>query len=464
MQSIKHRFFDRKILLQQIVQGVLAPVPGDFAIIAPKFSGRSRIMEHLASDQGPLLNVEDQQGRPLRFRDGNRVIVCLLDCNWPAAQTNLLQYITDHLIAHLQKEENSIPIDWKSVESQTAYGRKLWNLANQIENMEYRLVLLLNNFDSVLSEGRLSQQELDDFRPLTRKLALVIGIRQPLIDLDKTLAASPLFNVMIQVFMGLLEPDAAEEWIASYCKVFPALDVNKERLLELTGQHPFLLTKVGDILAEIQRMKPESQQIGQEDFNFIELRLGEHGLLLFESLRQILASPPSRVSITAVRHLLERLTSESSLTTDLSLEQSAALNWLINQAVVRYTSFGYRFFSPLFEQYLKTHFSFLPYKINEQDNFLDTTVISSDQIRSSQPTPQEASLLNYFQSHPNEVIASEELLINVWQLPANTSERRVQEAIRRLRIYLASQEPTIGSVKNVRGEGYVYVPVVKTDE
>jgi DNA-binding response OmpR family regulator len=72
-------------------------------------------------------------------------------------------------------------------------------------------------------------------------------------------------------------------------------------------------------------------------------------------------------------------------------------------------------------------------------------------------TKIEASLLRYFQSHQNETISTEQLLADVWKRPDATN-RRVQEAIRRLRLHLEAAHPPIGAIENDRGRGYRFTP------
>ena len=74
-----------------------------------------------------------------------------------------------------------------------------------------------------------------------------------------------------------------------------------------------------------------------------------------------------------------------------------------------------------------------------------------------QLTKIEGVLLRYFQIHANEVVSSEQLLAEVWKRP-DSSPRRVQEAIRRLRMELEEASPPVGSIENERGQGYRFVP------
>jgi DNA-binding response OmpR family regulator len=74
-----------------------------------------------------------------------------------------------------------------------------------------------------------------------------------------------------------------------------------------------------------------------------------------------------------------------------------------------------------------------------------------------QLTKIEGILLRYFQSHPDELLSPEQLLAEVWKRP-DASPRRVQEAIRRLRLELEAASPPVGSIENERGQGYRFLP------
>ncbi len=77
---------------------------------------------------------------------------------------------------------------------------------------------------------------MDELRPLTREMALVVATEQPLHDLDRELAASPLFNVMTQLFLGILEPDAARRWLEVYGATYPAVDAIVNAIVTINGE------------------------------------------------------------------------------------------------------------------------------------------------------------------------------------------------------------------------------------
>ena len=87
--------------------------------------------------------------------------------------------------------------------------RRIYQVARTLSEQEGRLVLLLDNFDRVFENEAIDIETIDEFRPLTLEMALLVATEQPLHDLDRELAASPLFNVMTQVFLGLLDPARA---------------------------------------------------------------------------------------------------------------------------------------------------------------------------------------------------------------------------------------------------------------
>ena len=285
--SIKARFFGRKTVLQDVVQGLLAPTqPLDYSLVGPNLIGKSRLLKYLASEDGPFKGPDPCNWRPEQFRDGHNIIVAHYDCDWPAAQEHLTRFISRRLKADL-KEEKTLGLDWADIKdavSQDAVspGQQIGQIVHQLNQKHITLVLLLDNCDHVLQSDSITPDMVNELRPLTNELGLMVATAQPLHDLNKTLAATPLFNVMHQHFVGLLEPAAARPWIDAYDEQFLlTADVN-ENLLELTGGHPFLLARINDILMEIQPLAANGERINKSHLPVIRLRLAEHGPRLIE--------------------------------------------------------------------------------------------------------------------------------------------------------------------------------------
>lgn len=469
MDMSKDQFFGRERVVREIVNGVLAPSqPASFSLVGSKLVGKSKLLGYLASNDGPLLGDAWAELRPYQHQDGNRIVTVLVDCDWQEAQDDLLGTIANRVANQVKAER--IKLEWAVVEQQQGMSRYLWQMAHQLTMMDYRLVVLMDNFDTVFENQLLTPESVEELRPLTREMALVVATEQPLHDLDRDLAASPLFNVMTQLFLGILEPPAARRWLEAYSESYPAIGEMTDELLRLTGSHPFLLLRVGDILAEVQLVLPPGQTLGAEHLPLIRLRLAEHGRLLFVTLWRTLQKPPPRISQLILSTLIERLAAHDLPFDQVAREEIPILNWLINQAMVICDAKGYALFSPIFTEFLANRMA------SEADAMVRTSSSPAQALPRTTPpfrtptpylvpdspiyqqlTKIEGSLLRYFQSHPNELLSPEQLLADVWRLP-DSSPRRVQEAIRRLRLELEEVSPAVGSIENERGAGYRFIP------
>ena len=452
MERLKDQFFGRRRLLQEITEGVLANQPASFSLVGTKYVGKSHILNHLLAPQGPLQGDEFAAWRPMRFQEPGSVIALLIDCDWHDAQQDLMSYLYQRLRSHIEIEER-ISLDWARVDSQSGNTRKIWQIARQLNQMDYRLIVLMDNFDRAFENQLIHLESSDELRPLTLELALIVATEQPLHDLDRELAASPLFNVMTQLFVGLLEIDAAERWLDAYCMRFPAVAEVKELLLTLTGTHPYLLRRIDDILEEIQQFMAPGQGLSQNYAELIRLRLAEHGRLLFVTLWQKLQKPPVRIPTGSVHRLLQEMSTDDSSAAQIEPNQFATLNWLINQAIVSFGDGSYHLFSPLFADFIATR---------QRSDALSPTPISIPGSSSAAPiynrlTKTERALLSYFENHSGAVVPAQQLLSEVWHRP-DASPRRVQEAIRRLRLQLEEANPPVGVIENERGLGYRFIP------
>lgn len=456
MGAVKNRFLGRERLLREIVHGVLAVQPASFSLVGSKLLGKTQILNHLASPDGPLLNPDTVDWRPPSFQDEGRIVVTQIDCDWQEAQENLLRFVLNTLTRQLRHGEQ-MDLDWDVVEAEAAAGRQLWRIARQLNEMGYRLVVLFDNFDNVFEQQLIPLEGIDELRPLTLELAMVVATEQPLHDLDRELAASPLFNVMTQLFVGLLEQDAACTWLNAYAQEFPPIADMRTELLEVTGSHPYLLDRIDDILPEIRQMLPPGSPPDAADiFPLIRLRLAEHGRLLFTTLWRRLQHPPRRTSPQVVMDLVRRMMEGPLPMKMVDRQHFSILNWLINGAIIRYTGSGYQLFSPLFAEFLAS-------RITQSAPAVATTpdTAEPDDLHSlgiyDRLTKTEAALLHYFAERSNQVVSAEQLLADVWKRP-DASTRRVQEAIRRLRLQLESEEVAVGVIENERGRGYRFVP------
>lgn len=462
MQTSRMLFVGRERVVNEIVQGALAAQPQSFSLVGPKLVGKSQLIKYLADEEGPLLGEAGAALRPAAFRDGSRVIVTWVDCDWQDAQANLIGWIYARLQEQVRNEGN-LPINWSRVEAQSSDSRRIWQLARDLKEHDMRLVLLLDNFDRVFESRLISVDAMDELRPLTLEMSLLVATEQPLHDLDRELAASPLFNVMTQLFLGLLETRVARSWVLSYADEFPVVSELTGELVRLTGMHPFLLRRLGEILVEVRQMLPPEAP-AEMLLSLLRLRLAEHGRLLFETNWRRLQKLPARLSPAAMQVVMRRLTRGGLALADVAMEQASALNWLINQAMVTCCApgmqGGYHLFTPLFTEFLARRLEQSEQSAGEDAAPIDAmrpAASSAAGVELEQFTKTEASLLRYFQNHQHQTVSTEQLLAEVWKRPEATN-RRVQEAIRRLRLHLEAAEPQIGMIENDRGRGYRFIP------
>jgi hypothetical protein len=442
METHEQQFFGRERIVREVVHGVLAPQPVSFSLVGSKLIGKTRLLGHLASPHGPLLDDAETQGR---------AVVAQIDCDRHEARQDIVAFIAARLAQQMRAAEDP-ELNWDHIEQEPDPSRRIWQIGRQLVQAGRRPVLLLDNCDTLFREQSLSPDAVDELRPLSQQMPLVVATEQPLHDLDQEFVAAPLVNAMTQVFIGLMEPDAADLWARSYCRDYPALTPVCADLLEMTGYHPFLLDRLGYILSDAQNMLTRRQQLGPEHLPLIRMRLAEHGRLLFVTLWRRLQSPPRRVDIRVVMLLLERLLSGPLPLDEVASEQSPTLNWLINQAIVVYGSRGYRLSCPLFGELLETRVG-----AGTAAQARSRVVDRGDSPFLNSLTKTEGALLRYFQTHSNTVVSPEQLLADVWNRP-NASPRRVQEAIRRLRLRLDEAIPPVGVIENERGRGYRFIP------
>ncbi len=459
----KH-FIGRERAVREIVQGVLADPPTSFSLVGSRLSGKSKLLAWLISDDGPLIASEYESWRPYVHRDGSRVLPMRIDCSIPAAREDFLAFLHGEVANALQKDAG---LNLRTKGDGGAFTPvQTLAMMRDVADQGYRAVLLLDNFDRVFSA--LPQDTVNELRPLTFQTALVVASEQPLHDLDKGLAASPLFNIMTQVFVGLVEEDTARKWVEEQLEPTPGLLPAVDSLLEMTGNHPYLLRQVGDIIVEVKEMLPAGVDVGVEHLPLINLRMAEHGRVLFETFWRRIQAPPQRVKPPVLLSLLQRLVRHPITLANATREETSTLNWLINQGMVVYASkggsVGYKLFSPLFADSLAERFA--P-PVPEAHNGNGVSYGAAESVYSPfEPayvgglTRIESMLLAYLQAHSRQVISPEQLLADVWKRP-DATPRRVQEAIRRLRLELEVAEPPIGVIENDRGRGYRFVPAAR---
>ncbi len=266
--------------LQTLVDGITATPPQNFSLIAAKFMGKTRILSQLADTTDSLwheiLNEPMHKITPMPF---------YFDCAWPEASHDLFAFLTAQTLRHLQQQPRDLRLDFESIQAERDSKNALRLAMNHLVNADYRPILLLDNFDTLITDATPEMEaKIDQLRPLTREVVLVVASERPLHEANRKLASSPLFNLLNQVFLRLVEPHETENYLRALTAGYNDQDRLVDQLEIWTGGHPFLLSRIGEILRDVDTL-PTGQQIGADHLPLIRLRLSEdYGRLLFGHL------------------------------------------------------------------------------------------------------------------------------------------------------------------------------------
>lgn len=447
MATDKAPFFSRHIIVERLTESTQTEPPAGFAIVGARMTGKSALLHHLAS----CFRQNTNQARAPAAAEG-RLTPVYLDCTllekpeelWSRLYTTLT-HLADPAGAVGSLTDGSPP-QWRQL---------LTTLVRERRTQGQRSIFLLDNFDHLLATDPCTPDLCTALSILNTLAVVILTTCKPLYDVNSGRAVSRLISNMTQLFLGLIEEDTATSWLAHQHQGVKMAAAVRTALLACTGRHPYLLDKVGECLAEMQLGLPAVQEWRKEHLPFLQLRLAEHGRPLFLTQWHLLAEPPATIGPAVMTALVERLRRGPLPPDETPREWLPALNWLFNQALVAY-HWGdrgpvYTIYSPLLL------------------DFLNHTALPTPAVKSADSAPTvdpavyqnltkiEASLLRYFEQHSQTLVSTDQLLADVWRRP-NASTRRVQEAIRRLRLQLEQQAPPIGEIKNERGRGYRFVP------
>lgn len=443
-------YFGHTFIQTRILRAAATDARDGFVVVGARLTGKSALLHHLAASLTAPARGEEHGGAP-------RPLALYVDCAqyqshaafWralaavfagraPAGPTENLAGPYDHLMQML-----------------AAAGKPARRLTILLDNVDH---LLLQVAQPALLCAQLCQ--------LAAHALLVLSTQHPLYNLSTAVADSVFCSAMTHLFLGLLEQEAATAWLAHHLECLgAALDIDakmRDALLAFTGRHPFLLHRLGDCLAETLPMLSAPPTLGQPLLPFLRLRLAEHGRPLFRAQRNLFLAPPPHVARGALLWLLDHMRHSPVRLDTLAPDRQSALNWLINQAVAAADAddkeITYRLYSPLLADFLAQ----APGDIHTDEQSAAQLSATVRQDVETWPlydklTKIEASLLRYLQQHSRKIVSTEQLLADVWKRP-NASSRRVQEAIRRLRLQLEQQQPPVGEIKNERGRGYRFVP------
>lgn len=323
-----------------------------------------------------------------------------------------------------------------------------------------RLIFVIDDFDLLCAQ--LSGEDLDWLRALVTRysdaLAFVISSSEPIARLAaEKQSESPFFNVFVELWLGLLEREAAEQLCqrATEAEDVPLLSDNDVSfLLREAGRHPALLKVACTyFLAARQWSGGETLYLNvRGDFRYdaqVRWLCGQLYKRRPLPQRQILsdlahdrdADAPDIVLNRMERHLglVEKRDGRLALFADV-------FRYWIREETAPGSSLGSR----VGDGETAGPVDLPPLRYDAEQR-----LVRVDGRRETL-TPLENRLMAYFFDHPGKVCTVPELLENVWG-PGRTSAV-VEKAVNRLRTKIEEDPKKPRYILSARGEGYLFRP------
>jgi len=208
------------------------------SLIGPRRIGKSSMLLHLAR---PVVRNDYQLAPPT-------VLFVLIDCQEFGGSPP--EEVYEALLTELMDKAESAGLDVGMVSGFGTY-RSLDRALNTLHLLDCRVVVLLDEFELLAANERLTPYFFARLRGLTTKygLAYLTASQRPLfaITADEQILSSPFFNIFVTLPLGLYSEQEARGLIASRLEgtgvTFepPVVD----HLLHLVGSHPFFLHIAG---------------------------------------------------------------------------------------------------------------------------------------------------------------------------------------------------------------------------
>lgn len=341
--------------------------------------------------------------------------------------------------------ERASELAWPEVSGRITVP-ELNRFLRQVRRQGTKLILALDEFEWISRNQRLDSDFFSALRALSQHLAFVTTSQLPLIVLPHTELYSPFFNVFTHLPLGLFSLADSRALIEGYLS---RTDLTLEPetidlILELGGQHPFFLQTVGYYAYELRRLAGRPLQAA--DYRLLKeharLQMDQHFQYAWEHLdahqRYALATLPLNQTAAHLQPTFRQLAGQALLVPDGE---------------------GWRFFSPLFQEFVCAQ----PVeKVVSTGPFL-LELEQKQALRDSQPlelSPSQFALLAYLIQHRERVVTHAELDREIWQpfnpaseLELEADTERVKSMIKHLRKALG---PDSQCIVTVRGVGYAF--------
>jgi len=249
-------------LAGRIVSGQSSVITGTFR------SGKTSILDYLATQKEPLYGNK-----------ADTLIFSYMDANTLSIECDQAQFWGD-VLEPLQKRIAELPDSSLSKAYQACQEKNnfanLEELIAQIENMNWQLVLMIDEFDVLLDRPHLNNTEFfGGLRQLASRsrgtLVLVMTTNTSLTEFHKKTKKSgaPYFNFLDEIVLESLSDSEVEELLHQGDTYFS--DDDRRFIKEITGEHPYLLQVAASALWESYKNGNENdpikrQQQAKQDF------------------------------------------------------------------------------------------------------------------------------------------------------------------------------------------------------
>jgi len=240
------KFIGRKAEVRRVAGRIVNG--GQSSAITGTFrSGKTSILDYLAKPEEPLYGTDT-------------LIFSYWDANTLSIECDQSQF-WGYILEPLQKRIAEIPDSSLYKAYQACQKNNFANLEElivQIGNMNWQLVLMIDEFDVLLDRPHLNNTEFfGGLRQLASRsrsaLVLVMTTNISLTELHKktkpfTKSGSPYFNFLDEIVLGPLSDSEVEELLRQGDSYFS--DDDRRFIKEITGEHPFLLQVAASALWE----------------------------------------------------------------------------------------------------------------------------------------------------------------------------------------------------------------------
>lgn len=432
--------FGHRAEVQTILQGVCAKSPRSFVLHANRAIGKTALLHYLCHPNGAVAHYQDLLGEFAPQRN-NRLEFIYADY-YNVSGDEAISVLYSQMIKNKRVIEtlNMQPTSG-TLSSKPEAKREIRDICERLQDMDTRLVICIDHFDKAYRSLILEDDRF--LRSLTQFQAFVYATEKSLPELRAgAQKSSPLYGILIPREIGILNKEEASNIVIEPTKTLQPAFTSKDAtfLLDITGQHPYLLILACEYLYNLYQETPDLQAI---IYQYKEPREQViHEILSMAAVQEIFTFFWDELA-NAYQAQLNKIARHERL----DKSEQSAINHLRKRGLVnvdRGVGGQPTISSELFRIFILGR---------------EVTIhrgLKSDDLKIP---PIDQKLLDYLQAQPGLVCTFDELLTNVWGDP-ETTKSSLDAAVHRLRRTLRDVGGTDWIyIENVRGIGFKYNPL-----